>query len=467
MCTFLTETLRQARNAWMARHLDSEAAILCGRNGIGIESSHTGDKESSWGDWKWHVKNRLTSSDLDSFLNLFPEFRGKEDLLREYLSSFDLSLLPLNLLQHEGVRKFLPRLGLKPAPDPYGVQRANSVVLRDGGHRKFYLATHKPGYASFLPILGRGAGRVSCPIGCAGCYRGPQTRFQEPLRVIHKDGRSETVWIPQPVQQTAWLVQEWNTRPEFSGVYDILFSGGEPMLLSNNVWRSILNELKTAKYLRSFRICTGALFLGLPFRFDEEFVRLLTGFRDETGVQIKLSAHVSHPEHVTPESAHFARQLINAGIELLPQCPLEPGVNFWIDDLDRTEKTLRQLDRLLALVIGTRSYKWILDMQGGVPLISAIELWRRVHDRHQTDSDIARPTSFALLLPRAEGNLNLSFHSLWAIEMDVIPEEGIVRYKIPHPAGTWIEYEEPLCAGINDDPSHLETLRLCSGAAKR
>ncbi len=457
--SFLEEAQRMHR-AWCRRNLDPETIALCERNGITVERGMGTEGEiATWGDWKWHHGHCVTEKELNLFLTLSPDYLGKEQLLREYIESYNLSIAPLNLLQKEGIRKFLPRLGLKPAPDPYGVQRVHSVVLRKEGDRMYYLSTHKPGYGSFLPILGRGAGRVYCPIGCAGCYRGPQTRFDEPLTVIHEDGRHQKVWIPDPDVQTRWLVEEWNTNQRFAHVYDVLFSGGEPMMLSNNTWGKILFECSRAQHLRCFRICTGALFLGFPFRFDDEFITLLTKFREETGVQVKLAVHVSHPEHVTPEAVFFARRLIRAGIELLTQCPLEPGVNFWVEDLDRTEQTLRRLDRLIACVVGVRPYKWILDMQGGVPLLSAIEVWRRVHDRHQGDSDITRPTSFALFLPQPEGNTNLSMHSLWAMEMEVDRERNIVRYRIPHPALKYVFYEEPIWPGINDDPARLEAMK--------
>lgn len=451
--------LHLQRGSWIQKNVSAEERALCLKHGITIPEGENSSDKTSWGDWKWHLQQRLTSNYADAFLALFPEYQGREELLREYLGSYDLSILPLNLSQPEGIKKFLPRLGLRHSPDPYGVQKHDAVVLKEHEGKRYYLSTHKKGYASFLPILGGGAGRVFCPVGCAGCYRGPQTRLHEPLAVSQADGSRETVWIPTPEQQTQWLVEEWNSNPEFADVYDVLFSGGEPMMLSNETWRDMMQYLKEAKHLKSFRVCTGSLFLGLPFRFDDELIRTFTEFREQTGIQVKLSVHVSHPEHITPEALHYANKLKKAGVELLPQCPLEPGVNFWMDDLDKTEDVLRTLDRSLSLAVGTRAYKWILDMQGGVSLLPAIEVWRRIHDRHQEESDITRPTSFALFLPQAEGNTNLSYHSLWAIQMQVDKEHGVVRYQLPHPSKKMVSYEEPLIEGVNDDISRLEALK--------
>jgi L-lysine 2,3-aminomutase len=449
------------RAIWLKNNLSADLIKLCQRNDIEIPKMVNPDSDGNrWGNWQWHIKNRVTT--VSDLLKLHPEYVGQEKALARWLESYDLSILPLNQIQPNGINKFLPHPGVISEIDPYGVQQEHALILRERDNQKYYLSTRKPGYATFLPIIGGGANRVYCPIGCAGCYRGPQTRFNEPLRNIKEDGSIENIIIPNPVDQIRWLVEEWNSNQEFKNVYDILISGGEPMMLSNSVWKLMLMELEKATNLRSFRICTGALFLGLPFRFDEEFINLLTDFRNRTGIQVKLSVHISHPENITPEAIIYARRLVSAGIELLPQCPLEAGVNFWMNDLEKTEQTLRRLDLLLATVIGVRGYKWIIDMQRrrvneGVSILSAIEVWRRLHDCHQGESDITRPTSLALFFPHELGNLNLSFHSLWAIKMEVAKD--VVKYQIPHPAGGWLNYEEPLWKEVNDDEKILEKLR--------
>lgn len=454
-------TWTESRAMWLKYHLGADLKIACQRNDIEIpEIKNLKNNEDHWGDWRWHLKNRV--SNVIDLLKLRPEYLGQEQVLADWLESYDLSILPLNQMQPNGINKFLPRPDIASEIDPYGVQQEHALVLSKRDKQKYYLATRKPGYATFLAIIGSGANRVYCPIGCAGCYRGPQTRFNKPLCSISKSDLVENIVTPSPVDQVRWLVKEWNRNKEFKNIYDILMSGGEPMMLPNRVWKAILIELEKAINLRSFRICTGALFLGLPFRFDNEFIQLLTDFRARTGVQVKLSVHISHPENITPEAIIYARRLLNAGIELLPQCPIEPEVNFWAKDLQKTEKTLRRLDLLLAIVIGVRGYKWIIDMQRrrvnkSASILSVIEIWRRLHDCHQGESDITRPTSLALFFPHERGNLNLSFHSLWAIKMEV--GQNIVKYKIPHPAGGWLDYEEPLWKGVNDDKQILEKMR--------
>jgi hypothetical protein len=37
--------------------------------------------------------------------------------------------------------------------------------------------------------------------------------------------------------------------------------------------------------------------------------------------------------------------------------------------------------------------------------------------------------------------------------------EETVKYQIPHPAGNWLDYEEPKWKGINDSEKILEKMR--------
>src|SRR4030042_4013236 len=97
MSTLKIENLGKERARWLAQNLDEETVSLCRRNGIGIPKGDTGNREN-WGDWRWHIKNRLSKEKLNDFLELFPEFKDREAELIEYLTSYDLSILPLNLL---------------------------------------------------------------------------------------------------------------------------------------------------------------------------------------------------------------------------------------------------------------------------------------------------------------------------------------------------------------------------------
>src|SRR3989338_932631 len=103
------------RAKWLEQNLTKEAAQLCKRNGIDIPqylNDHV-PVVDNWGNWRWHIRNRITT--LNELSKLFPEYYGREAELVEWFKSYDLSILPLNLNQPNGVKKFLPRPGMMPA----------------------------------------------------------------------------------------------------------------------------------------------------------------------------------------------------------------------------------------------------------------------------------------------------------------------------------------------------------------
>jgi len=90
-------------------------------------------------------------------------------------------------------------------------------------------------------------------------------------------------------------------------------------------------------------------------------------------------------------------------------------------------------------------------MQGSVSLLQAIRVYRSLFDRHQRESNIVRPISFECFVEGSAGNLNLSYHTFFAMTTSIDRERHFVTYSIPHPSGETIYWTEPLMEGINDD----------------
>ncbi len=113
-------------------------------------------------------------------------------------------------------------------------------------------------------------------------------------------------------------------------ISDVLLSGGDPFMLSDQRIESILTQLRAIPSITIIRIgsripCT------LPNRITPDLVAILKRFHP-----LYINTHFNHPAEITPEAAQACERLADAGIPLGCQTVLLRGVN---DD----SKTIRQL----------------------------------------------------------------------------------------------------------------------------
>ena len=104
-------------------------------------------------------------------------------------------------------------------------------------------------------------------------------------------------------------------------VRDVLLSGGDPLLLNDEVLDEILGELRSIPHVEIIRIgsrvpCT------LPQRITPQLCALLRRHHP-----LYISTHFNHPRELTREARRACVALANAGIPLGNQAVLLKGVN--------------------------------------------------------------------------------------------------------------------------------------------
>lgn len=134
---------------------------------------------------------------------------------------------------------------------------------------------------------------------------------------------------------------------------EVILSGGDPLLLSDNKLADILKRLDGVKHLRSVRIHTRFPIFN-PFRITDDFVKTLSAFSRP----LTLMLHVMHPREVTEEFKEAMQKLRKAGIVLLNQSVLIKGCN---DDVE----TIKELSYCLADCGIVPQYLHLLDLAKG------------------------------------------------------------------------------------------------------
>ncbi|NLA74329.1 MAG: KamA family radical SAM protein, partial [Deltaproteobacteria bacterium] len=117
-------------------------------------------------------------------------------------------------------------------------------------------------------------------------------------------------------------------------IRDVLLSGGDPLLLSNEMLDSILSKLKAISHVEIIRIgsrvpCT------LPQRITPGLLDVLKKYHP-----LYINTHFNHPAEVTPESSLACGMIADAGIPIGCQTVLLKGIN---DDIETISDLMRRL----------------------------------------------------------------------------------------------------------------------------
>jgi lysine 2,3-aminomutase len=104
-------------------------------------------------------------------------------------------------------------------------------------------------------------------------------------------------------------------------IRDVILSGGDPLLLGDNILEKIIKRIRSIPHIEIIRIgsripCT------LPQRITPELCNMLKKYHP-----IYVNTHFNHPDEITPESEKACSLLVDAGIPVGCQTVLLKGVN--------------------------------------------------------------------------------------------------------------------------------------------
>jgi KamA family protein len=246
-------------------------------------------------------------------------------------------------------------------PHPAGQVEHNVPLFRG---ERLHGVQHK--YAEtvlFFPSQGQ-----TCHAYCSFCFRWPQFV-----------GASELKFAAREVDLLIGYLRE---HPE---VTDVLFTGGDPMIMSSAKLAHYIEPLLAAGLpgLRRIRIGTKALSYW-PYRFldqadSEELLQLFRKVGD-SGLHLALMAHVNHPNELEPAVVREAIDRVRAtGAEIRTQSPLLRHIN------DDAETWVRLWNRQVDL--GCFPYYMFVARNTGaqhyfaVTLVRAWEIFRQAYQR--------------------------------------------------------------------------------------
>ena len=269
-----------------------------------------------------------------------------------------------SVLERGGDRKEISEVAneirLKLNPHPAGQMELNVPQLKDG--TKLYGMQHKyKETCLFFPSQSQ-----TCHAYCSFCFRWPQFVGMDEMKFAMKEGEQ--------------LVQYVQEHPEIS---DILFTGGDPMIMSARVFGAYVDALLEAKIpnLRTIRIGTKSLSYW-PYKFltDKDAGEMLDIFDriTQSGLQVAIMAHFNHINEMTTPALKDAIQAVRrTGAQIRTQSPLLAHIN---DDAEMWSRMWH-----LQVQMGCIPYyMFVVRDTGaqhyfGVPLVRAHKIFRTAY----------------------------------------------------------------------------------------
>jgi lysine 2,3-aminomutase len=257
-----------------------------------------GVSDADWNDWRWQLKHRVST--LDQLQRLMPTLTP-EELAGTQLANHKLAL---------AITPYFFSL-MDPADEHCPIRR--QVIPRvEETHTASWELSDPCGEDSHSPVPGlvhRYPDRVlflvtdRCAAYCRYCTRS---------RLV--SNASGYDFHPHFNEQIDYIRRHQEVR-------DVLLSGGDPLLFSDEKLEHLLAQLRAIPHVEFLRLGT-RIPLFLPQRITPEFSAMLRKFHP-----LFMSVHTNHPRELTTEARTALGRLADAGIPLGNQSVLLKHVN--------------------------------------------------------------------------------------------------------------------------------------------
>jgi len=190
---------------------------------------------------------------------------------------------------------------------------------------------------------------TTCPVNCRYCFR--------------KNELGSDEFFAQEKERTLNYLL---AHPE---IEEIIFTGGDPLILSNErlgLWLELLTEIPSIRFIRFH----SRVPVVLPKRLDHELAQLLNRFAER--FRFVMVVHSNHESEWSEEAIERVRSFAGSGLLWLSQSVLLKGVNDSAGELARLFRFLTQL--------GIRPYYLHHpdQVRGGMHFCLSLEEGRRI-----------------------------------------------------------------------------------------
>lgn len=251
--------------------------------------------QEEWNDWHWQLKNRISSiSVLQKFMNLSDK---EVEMFEQVSKKYRWATTPyyLSLMDYEDMAYPINRMALPSAEendlsgelDPMSEEYTNPApcITRRYPNRLIINVTS------------------SCAMFCRHCQR--RRRIGENDRIESEENINAAI---------AYIKETREIR-------DVLITGGDPLMLPDEMLESIVRRIREIPHVEIIRIGTRVP-VTMPQRITPQLTEMLKKYHP-----LFMNLQFNHPGELTKESVEACGRLADAGIPLGNQMVFLRGIN--------------------------------------------------------------------------------------------------------------------------------------------
>ncbi len=250
-----------------------------------------------WNDWHWQVRNRITT--LEQLKQVIDLNEDEAEGVEKCLKTFRMAITPYYASLMDPTDRGCP-VRKQAVPTSLELHRAGSDMtdpLHEDVDSPVEGLTHRYPDRVLLLVTDQ------CSMYCRHCTRRRMAGGKDEART-----RTQIDAAIDYVRRTPV-------------VRDVLISGGDGLLIADDLIEHILKELRSIKHVELIRFGSRVPVV-MPQRITEKLCKMLAKYHP-----IFLNAHFNHPKEINEVSKAACDLLADAGIPLGNQSVLLAGVN--------------------------------------------------------------------------------------------------------------------------------------------
>ena len=364
-----------------------------------------------WTDWKWQVSHCINT--LEELEQVCPLTEGQRTGVEEATKSLKMRISPhIALMMSEGIESDTLRRQFVPSVEE----------VRSAGHDLLFPDVNDDdGYSPVKGLVHRYPTKVLIfPSNFCGCYC--RYCFRRKLKRDVEDTLSKSDY--------SQIFDYLRNHPQIN---EVIFSGGDPLVVSDEIFDYVLDELSRIDTIKIVRFHT-RMVITVPYRITDLFVSMLEKYKKSFAIYVVI--HIDTIREFSTEAKNSVNKLVDHGIMCFASCPLLHGIN---DD----ESTLQELWNGLVENRVKPYYLFQSDPVQGlghflVPLSRGLEITRNLYDRI---SGLAMPL-YCFNVPKGGGHVLITYPYIKQIsehEFELTNFEGNVTH---YTELSWQEGEE-------------------------